>query len=134
MKSDILPLASRLVTPLLYASSLVVLLMGHNAPGGGFIGGLMAASAYLLDSFARGPGRFPLDPRTLIGLGLLLACGSATAALWKGQAFFTGLWWEFRLGPLHLELGTPVLFDGGVYLVVAGTLTIILNSLLEGGS
>ncbi len=67
-----------------------------------------------------------VDPRLLIGLGLLVALSSGLASLALGHPFMTGLWSEHAI-PILGKVGTPLLFDVGVYLVVVGvTLTIIL--------
>jgi len=132
MTSLILRSATRLLLPLLLLFSLFLLIRGHNEPGGGFSGGLVAASAFILYRFASGAeaiGRFsPAGPLVLIGVGLLVAAGSGCLALLSGQPLMTGLWARVDvpgLGPL--DVGTPLLFDVGVYLAVVGvTLSIIL--------
>ena len=93
---------------------------GHNAPGGGFIAALVAASALGLLLLVRHPR---LDAKSLRHaslrlsvVGLLIALGSALLPVISGGEFFTGLWWHS--GDLHL--GTPLLFDLGVYLTVLG--------------
>jgi hypothetical protein len=67
-----------------------------------------------------------MEPRTLVGGGLLLALGSGAWALLHGQSFMTGQW--VRVPPNGLVIGTPLLFDLGVFvLVVGGTLLMILS-------
>jgi multicomponent Na+:H+ antiporter subunit B len=105
-----------------------LLLRGHNSPGGGFAGGLVAATAYILYALAFGPAAaresVRADTRTLIGAGLLVALAAGTAGVVAGRGWFTGLW--AHVGEVHL--GTPAVFDVGVYLAVAGVaLTIILT-------
>lgn len=132
MNSLILRVATRFMLPLLLLFSVFLLLRGHNEPGGGFSGGLVAASAFVLYGFAFGvpEARRALiaDPRGLIGAGLLVAVGSGSLALLGGRPLMTGLWGQADVpgfGTLHL--GTPLVFDAGVYLVVVGvTLSIIL--------
>jgi multicomponent Na+:H+ antiporter subunit B len=130
--SLILQAATRLLQPLLLVFSILLLVQGHDEPGGGFVGGLTAAGAFALDAIANGvpSARRALraDPRTLAGVGLALSAGSATLSLGLGRPFMTGLWMAVPLpGGARLELGTPLVFDVGVYLVVLGTaLTIIL--------
>src|SRR4029079_1978652 len=81
----ILPTAARFLLPLLLLFSLFLLVRGHNEPGGGFSGGLVAASAYVLYGFAYGAAEarrvLPADPRALIGAGLLLAVASGCLGL-----------------------------------------------------
>lgn len=129
MTSMILSTATSYLLPLLLLFSVFLLLRGHNDPGGGFVGGLVVAAAFALYAIAHGVARarmaLGVDPRTLIGLGLLVALVSGVITLAAGQPFMTGLWCEYSL-PLLGQLGTPLLFDTGVYLVVTGaTLTII---------
>ncbi len=132
MNSLILRAATRFMLPLLLLFSVFLLLRGHNEPGGGFSGGLVAASAFVLYGFAfevpETRRALPVPPRPLIGVGLLLALGSGSLALLAGKNLMTGMWVEvFVPGFGDVHLGTPLLFDVGVYLVVIGvTLSIIL--------
>ena len=133
MNSLILRTATRLLVPLLILFSIFLLLRGHNEPGGGFVGGLVAAAAFALyglsydEAAARDALR--IDTRVFIAIGLLLACGSALVPIFLGEAFLTGVWGHVHLfDGIDLELGTPMFFDIGVYLAVLGvTLTIILT-------
>jgi multicomponent Na+:H+ antiporter subunit B len=131
--SLILSTASRLLLPVVLLFSIFILLRGHNQPGGGFVGGLIAAAAFALHAIAYGVKKtrslLGLDPRSLIGLGLFVALVSAMVSLVLGQPFFTGQWINLSFGSLgELDLGTPLVFDIGVYLTVIGvTLTIILS-------
>jgi multicomponent Na+:H+ antiporter subunit B len=114
--------------------SVFILLRGHNEPGGGFIGGLAAASAFAILTLAHGvaAGRraLVLHPVALVGVGLL--CGIASGLLpflgLPGDAFLTHQW---VTAPLGLKLGTTILFDLGVYLVVVGGVLAILFRLYE---
>ena len=132
MNSLILRTATRFLLTLLLLFSIFMLLRGHNEPGGGFVGGLVAAAAFALYAIAYDPvaarRAVRIDPRTLISIGLLAAVGSGLLALIRGRPFLTGQWGALRLPGLgSVDLGTPLLFDIGVYLVVLGvTLTIIL--------
>jgi multicomponent Na+:H+ antiporter subunit B len=134
MTSLILRSATRFMFPLLLLFSLFLLARGHNQPGGGFTGGLVAAAAFALYALALGvPATrtaLMIDPRSLIGAGLLVAIGSGALALLRSRPFLThrDFWAEPVLPGLgKLDLGTPLLFDLGVYLVVVGVaLTIIL--------
>ncbi len=129
MTSLILSTAARYMLPLLLLFSVFLLLRGHNEPGGGFVGGLVAAAAFSLYAIAYDVATarrvLGIDPRFLIGLGLLVALGSGVVSLAQGLPFMTGLWSEYAW-PILGKVGTPLLFDIGVYLVVIGvTLTII---------
>ena len=131
MKSIILSTATQYLLPLLLLLSVYLLLHGHNVPGGGFIGGLVAAAALSLYCIAHGvPAArkiLIIDPMTLSNLGLLLAFTSGVLSYFFGKPFLTGLWSKVNV-PVLGKLGTPMLFDVGVYAVVVGvTLTIIFT-------
>lgn len=109
------------------AASVVVLLRGHNEPGGGFIAGLVAVSATVLWALAHGPraaeGRLPFrSPLRLAAIGVALALASGLPALLMGDAFLTHLWGTLPLGLTDLKLSTVLVFDVGVYLCVWGSL------------
>lgn len=126
MNSILLNTATRYVGPLLLILSLMLLYRGHNLPGGGFIGGLMAASSVILLAYARGWAEteksLSFDPLSLMASGLLLAMLSGLPGILSGGAFMEGLWLPFFNAPLlgKVKLGTPLLFDIGVYLAVIG--------------
>jgi len=134
MRSVILSAAARLLFPLLLLFSLFLLFRGHNDPGGGFVGGLVAATAYALLSLTGGVAsarrHLPARPDLLVGTGLLLALGSGLISLAAGRPFMTGLWADFAL-PVVGKPGTPVLFDTGVYVTVLGIVLLILFTLQE---
>jgi multicomponent Na+:H+ antiporter subunit B len=95
---------------------------------------LVAASAYALYSIANGieeAKRFmKVDPLKLIGTGLLLALISGLIAIPLGENFMTGFWMEEKV-PVIGKLGTPLLFDVGVYVLVLGITAKIVFSLAE---
>lgn len=134
MTSIILSVASRFLLPLLLLFSVFVLFRGHNEPGGGFIGGLVAAAAFALYAIAFGVEHakksLRVDPRYLIAVGLFFAIGSGIFPLLFGLPFMTGLWSNIQL-PVMGKLGTPLLFDVGVYLVVVGITLLIVFTLAE---
>lgn len=134
MFSLILSTAVRYLFPLMLLFSVFILLRGHNEPGGGFVGGLVVAAAFSFYAIAYGvPAArraLGLDPRTLIGIGLLVAVGSGIWAVLSGRPFLTGLWTESAL-PVLGKVGTPLLFDVGVYLVVIGVMLTIIFTLAE---
>ena len=134
MNSIILATVSRLLTGLLLVFSVFLLLRGHNLPGGGFSGGLVAASAFVLFAFASG---FPAarrvlvaPPRIIMGFGLVVAIVAGLAGNAVGLPFLTGLWDKTPF-PVVGKLGTPLLFDTGVYFAVLGVTTLIVFSLGE---
>jgi multicomponent Na+:H+ antiporter subunit B len=136
MNSLILRVATCFMLPLLLLFSVFLLLRGHNEPGGGFSGGLVAAAAFVLYGYAFGTTKaqqaLMVDPRRLIGAGLLLALGSGCLALFAGQPLMTGLWGQVSLpGFGAVYLGTPLVFDVGVFLVVVGIALSIILPLAE---
>jgi multicomponent Na+:H+ antiporter subunit B len=125
---------TRALTPLLLGFSLFMLLRGHNEPGGGFIGGLLAVTAFALYALAfdarQARALLRVSPRTLTVVGLLLATTSGCLSWLTRQPFMTGLWLPFDL-PAELKIGTVLLFDIGVYLIVLGATLLILLTLSE---
>lgn len=131
MVSVILATASRYLLPLMLIFSFFLLLRGHNEPGGGFVGGLMAAAAYSLYLVANGVEEakklLRTDMLNLIALGLFFAIVSGFISVAYGQNFMTGVWLKEEL-PVLGKVGTPLLFDLGVYFLVFGiTLKIIFH-------
>ncbi len=129
----------RTIAPFLSALMLVfsvfVLLRGHNEPGGGFIGGLIAASALAIQGIALGVGSvrraLRVDPLAIAGIGLLLSAASGLVPLLTATPFLTGIWITVPLGFTYMDLSTVMLFDMGVYLVVMGSITAIALALEE---
>lgn len=124
---------SRLLQPLLLLFAVFLFLTGHNEPGGGFTGGLVAASAFVLHAMARGVASarhaLRVQPRTLLGLGLLVAVASGLFGVVGGRPFLSSEWIAIEVpGVGKVDLGTPLLFDAGVFLVVmAMTLTVVFE-------
>jgi len=121
---------------LLLLASLLVLLRGHNEPGGGFVGGLLAAAAFALGTLIHAGDRARLKrglpPHLLLGAGLLTAAGSGLPAVLRGRPFLSSLKLSIPLPfDLELSLGTVLAFDIGVYLVVIGAALMIVFSLEE---
>jgi multisubunit Na+/H+ antiporter MnhB subunit len=119
---------SRPVTMLLVGMSIIVLLRGHDEPGGGFIGGLLAAAGFVVHGLAFGPlparRLLRTHPLNLLAAGLLLAALSGVPGLLQGSAYMAAQWWGelLTLG----KISTVLVFDVGVYLVVLGAVTLIL--------
>lgn len=136
MNSIILRTATRFMLPLLILFSIVVLLRGHNQPGGGFVGGLLATSAFAQYAMAFGvPAlqrllRVPLTTYIAVGLGMALVSG--IPGLIEGKPFLYGMWASFEpAGFGELKVGTPLLFDIGVYFTVLGVCLLMLLTLAE---
>jgi len=136
MPSLILRTATVYLHPLLLVFSVFLLLRGHNEPGGGFVGGLIAATAFCLQVIAydvRTARRIlRLDPRVMIATGLLLAAVSGLYTMFTGAPFLTSSWWDIKLlGLATIHLGTPLIFDVGVYHVVLGVTLLLVFSFAE---
>ena len=135
MTSSILQTAARLLMPLLLLFAVFLLVRGHNQPGGGFVGGLVVAASFVLYSIA-----FSVDaarrallvrPSTLLGIGLLVALVSGLPAVVAGHAFMTALWTTIGAGSMAVAVGTPLVFDVGVFLAVVGVVLTIVFTLAE---
>jgi len=124
----------RLLLPVALVVSVFFLLRGHDAPGGGFVGGLVMATAVILQYLAGGTvwaeSRTRIHPQYWIGLGLLCAAGAGTLAWLARRPFLSARTWDVALpglGALHLP--SVLLFDLGVYLLVIGATVLILVAL-----
>jgi multisubunit Na+/H+ antiporter MnhB subunit len=135
MNSLILRTAVRLLIVLLLVFSVFIFFRGHDEPGGGFIGGLIAAGAFALYGVAFGPKAartlLHMRPLFLIGFGLAAATASGLFALIPGEMFLTGQWVTIYLGAGELKIGSPLLFDIGVFSVVIGFVMAFVLSLEE---
>mgnify|MGYP000940994902 CR=1 FL=1 len=132
--SLILLTATRYLVPVLFLFAFFVLIRGHNEPGGGFVGGLIAASAFALYAIARSLDEarrlLRVSTETLIGVGLLIAFGSGLVGVLYGRPFLTGIWNQIPL-PVVGKIGTPGIFDVGVFLTVLGVALQIVFGLME---
>jgi len=139
MNSVILRTGTRILVSLMLVFSLYMLLRGHNEPGGGFIGGLLAAIGFALYAIAHGTAAtrraLRLSPRTIALAGLGMALLAGFLALPAGDAPFTGQWWFLGAGEGEakgIPLSSVLLFDVGVYLVVIGFVLSLVLALEEG--
>ncbi len=136
MNSVILQIASKYIKWLLLLFAFLALLRGHNQPGGGFIGGLMAGLALVYESFAfqaqQVKQRLKNKPERLAGTGLLMILLSFFPSLMRGETLMKGVWISVPL-PIgeELKLGTPFLFDVGVFMVVIGVVLLFVFSLTQ---
>jgi multicomponent K+:H+ antiporter subunit A len=129
-----LRVASRWMLPLALLVSVYVFLRGHNAPGGGFIAGLITAVAlvtqYMAYGLARTDARIGLDYSRVIGWGLLVACGTGAASWFAGASFLTSAHGYPELPLLGaIPLASAAVFDLGVYLAVVGSTLLTLVTL-----
>jgi multicomponent Na+:H+ antiporter subunit B len=133
MNTVIFRTAAPFLTALMVLFSIFVLLRGHNEPGGGFIGGLIAASAFAIYGIACGvaPVRraLVLHPVAISAIGLLAAGVSGLLSALAGVPYLTALWVYPTIFGTEVALSTPLLFDVGVYLVVLGAFASIMLEL-----
>jgi len=123
--SPILDITLRWLVVLLGIVSFFLLLRGHDEPGGGFSAGLLAASAVIVMTIAYGAdvGRKLLyfQPLSYMAVGLMIAVLAGMLKL--NASFLSSVWIKVPLGFTTLKLGSPLLFDLGVYIVVLGVVS-----------
>ncbi len=123
--SPLLATGARTMIPTLIVFSVYMLVVGHDSPGGGFAGGLLAAAALLLVYLAfgdRGVRRvLRFDPEAVAGFGLAVAVAAGLAGVVFGDAFLEAMTLSATVPVIGVVKVTSVLvFDLGVYLVVVG--------------
>lgn len=133
-RSLMVDVATRILFPPMMVLSIYFFFAGHNAPGGGFAGGLVASLAFTLRYLAGGREELeetlPVDAGKLLGTGLLASAAAAIVPLFFGQPPLTSAIWDLHLpliGDVHVV--SPLVFDAGVYLIVIGLTLHILRSL-----
>lgn len=131
MSSLILRTAAPVIATGMLLFSAIVLLRGHNDPGGSFIAGLIAASATAILGLSSGVGAvrrmLRINPIAIAGFGVATAIFSGALSMFAAAPFLTGLWLPGYL------LGTPGLFDVGVYFTVFGAVSAIILVLEDVG-
>jgi multisubunit Na+/H+ antiporter MnhB subunit len=132
-RSVILDVTARVVFPSALTLSLYLLFAGHNQPGGGFVGGLVAGAAVGVVYAAGGiddvRALARVRPWTVLGTGLLIAAGTALLPLATGGALMEH--GSVELDPPllgHVKLTSTLLFDVGVYAVVVGLVLMVLEA------
>ncbi|MGO4679669.1 Na+/H+ antiporter subunit A [Microbacterium sp. 2MCAF23] len=133
-RSILLEVIVRILFHTIIVVSIYLLFAGHNAPGGGFAGGLVAGMALVMRYIAGGRWELgaaaPTDAGRLLGAGLILAVGAAVVPLFFGLAPLTSAVWEAEIPVIgHIEFVSSTFFDIGVYLVVIGLVLDVLRSL-----
>ncbi|SDL65731.1 Na+/H+ antiporter subunit A [Microbacterium azadirachtae] len=133
-RSILLEVIVRILFHTIIVVSIYLLFAGHNAPGGGFAGGLVAGMALVMRYIAGGRWELgaaaPTDAGRLLGGGLILAVGAAVVPLLFGLAPLSSAVWEAEIPVIgHLEFVSSTIFDIGVYLVVIGLVLDVLRSL-----
>lgn len=133
-RSLVLEVATRLIFPIMMVLSAYFFFAGHNTPGGGFAGGLMAGLALVLRYLAGGRYELgetlPLDAGKILGAGLILTAGTATASLLAGAPALSSALIQLDVPVLgSVKFVTALFFDLGVYLIVVGLVLDVLRSL-----
>lgn len=133
-RSLMVDVSTRLLFPIMMVLSAYFFFAGHNAPGGGFAGGLVAALALALRYLAGGREEleqtFPIDPSRVLGVGVLLTAAAVIWPVFIGAPPLTSYAWDLHIpiiGDIHVV--SALLFDAGVYLIVIGLVLHILTSL-----
>lgn len=134
MNSQILRTATRLLMPLLLMFAVILLVRGHNYPGGGFIAGLVVSIAFVMLMMAEGTAAarraLLIEPSRLLGSGMLVILASGLLPVVTGKVFLTALWTD--IGPNgEVALGSPMIFDMGVCLIVIGVVLTMTFHLAE---
>jgi multisubunit Na+/H+ antiporter MnhB subunit len=129
----VVDVAVRLVFPAVMAGSLYLLFAGHNQPGGGFAGGIVAGAAIALRYAAGGiddvRSLSRAHPWTVLGAGLLLSAATAVVPVLAGGSLLESATVEADLPLLgHLKTSSALVFDVGVYLVVLGLVLMVFES------
>jgi len=142
--SKLLQTSTPWISTSLFLLSLMIYWRGHQLPGGGFVGGLVASTGLVLHALGRGTLEarqiLLLPPEKVSLIGLLVAIFSAWLGPLTNGSFFQGVWSEEILVNLSSSmdlavrtpaLGSPMLFDLGVYLVVLGFVSSMFLKWLE---
>ncbi|WP_310538150.1 Na+/H+ antiporter subunit A [Nesterenkonia flava] len=133
-RSIIFEVVTRLMFHAIILLSVYLLLAGHNSPGGGFAGGLLAGLAFVLRYLAGGryelEAAIPFSAGALMGWGIAVACFTGVLPLFAGGQAFQSFIVDLDLPVLgEHHIVSSVFFDVGVYLVVIGLIVDILRSL-----
>lgn len=136
-QSVVLNFVARTLYPLMLLASILIVVRGHDEPGGGFIGGMVAVAATAFRAVAAGSARarraYPGGPLRLAASGAVLAVVSGLPALWLGQPFLTHYSARPEAGLSGITVSTVLLFDAGVYLVIWGALGAIATDMISLG-
>lgn len=131
MQSIILKTATRLMVGLMLVFAVYLLLRGHHEPGGGFVAALVSGTAFALLAITEGPAQLRrairVRPSAISMTGLGVAAAAGFPALFTGKPYLTGIWWKSGA----ISLGTPLIFDVGVFLAVLGAIVSLLLALEE---
>ncbi|RNL87672.1 hypothetical protein EFW17_00965 [Halostreptopolyspora alba] len=133
-RSVLLEVATRLLIPTILVFSVFLLVSGHDQPGGGFAGGLVASLAYVLRYVAGGrrelAAGMPMRPEALLALGLLVACATAVAPLLFGASVLEAASVTVTLPVFgKVKFASFLLFETGVFLIVVGLVLSVVSAL-----
>lgn len=130
-QSVILKSFAHFIIQILILLSILLLLRGHNYPGGGFIGALFASTGVALWKLAYGSEPHFLVSKNSIILfsGILCLVASMLVATFAQKPILTGIWFKLEVLSSTIKIGTPLIFDVGVYLSVLGSITYLLQCL-----
>ena len=138
MNSRILKIASQVLKPLFLVVSLWLLLRGHNHPGGGFIAGLIAGSALVFEPLSTvSPEKLRRqwgdNPYTFLVMGMTAILISAFTGLIADNTVLEAQWViaDLPLMQESLKVGTPMLFELGIYFAVIGFIYLVIISMME---
>ncbi|HRW62445.1 MAG TPA: MnhB domain-containing protein [Bacteroidales bacterium] len=136
IRNIILEKVVQLFLKIMLIYSVYLLLRGHNNPGGGFIAGIIASTGFIFYAMIYGTEKIKklmfFSSRQWIGFGLMFVFISAIIPLFFTKEILTGVWINVEhsiTGAIHL--GTPLLFDTGVYFSVTGVILTIAISIME---
>ena len=126
--SKLLRCYSTLIIQIMILLSILLVIRGHNFPGGGFIGGLVAATANALYIYANGvpPKIFDQYSPIVCSSGVILIIISVFLGPLFHLELLQGLWVQFNFLQTNFKLGSPLVFDFGIYLIVVGSVTWLL--------
>jgi multisubunit Na+/H+ antiporter MnhB subunit len=131
-----LDISVSLIFYLLMIGSLYLLFAGHNRPGGGFVGGLVAGAAIALRYVAGGIDEVrrisPVKPWTILGVGLIVAATTATLPVLFGDPVLDNAYLELDVPVAGgIKVTSALVFDLGVYLVVVGLVLMVVEAFGE---
>lgn len=130
---DLAAVPARIIFYTVIAASMYLLFAGHNRPGGGFVGALVAGGAIAVRYIAGGISDVRrvarVRPWTALGIGLLVAAVTATTPLVFGRAILYAAVWETNLPVVgEIAVSSVLAFDIGVYLVVIGVVLMVFEA------
>lgn len=129
--SVLVKISTQFIVQIIVLLSVLIVIKGHNYPGGGFIGALMATAAMALYALVFGIKAkfFEIYALRLLGIGLILLITPMLINLITHQAMLTGTWWTFSLFGKSIKLSSPLIFDFGIYFVILASLSWLIGEL-----